>query len=195
MDVLAHVLWTNAVFHYKYHRQRRMRYLAAFFGVLPDLVSFVPVFFFVLYSGLEVSKKIFTEPSHHWTFLYAAESYKYTHSFVIFFAVVLVVTIIGNIYLRRKSKVGAQASATGKLWFYWPLLGWALHILIDMPSHKSFYETPIFFPLSNVKFEHGVPWSNPIYMVINYASLALVYIGLALWQRNSRKKLLKIKNA
>lgn len=176
MDVLAHTLWTNAVFHVKYHNQRRQRYIAAFFGVLPDLLSFVPA---TIYSLLNVSKiqnfiqgqdltKI--SPEHYdalnsWVFNYAVQSYNYTHSFVIFAALFLIV------YIVRKRKP------------YWPLLGWGLHILIDIFTHKDFFETPFLFPLSNYTNHHAIVWGEPVFMAINYGLLIFVYALIFWYQR------------
>lgn len=184
MDVLAHTLWTNALFHLKYNKQRRMRYLAAFFGVAPDLVGFVPVFVYLIFSG-----QIFrgTTGSHltgdNWTFDFASFMYQYSHSLVIFAFVLLLVTIIGNLYLKYKK------GALYQFWFFWPLLGWALHILIDIPSHPDFYNTPFLYPLSGYKFTHGVRWSHPTYMLINYSLLIMTYVVLYIFQK--RKEHLK----
>lgn len=182
MDVLAHVLWTNAVFHAKYDKLRKQRYLAAFFGVAPDLVSFIPATIYTLLN----SKKILNfiegkdltkiSPEHYnalnsWVFDYAIQSYNYTHSLVIFAAVFLVVLAV------RKGK------------FYWPLLGWGLHILIDMFTHKDFFETPFLFPISNVTNHNAIVWGEPIFMVINYGLLILVYAGL-FWYH--RKRIAKV---
>jgi hypothetical protein len=69
---------------------------------------------------------------------------------------------------------------------YWPIFGWALHILIDIPSHKGFYETPFLFPLSNYKFDHGVSWGHPTYMLINYSALIIAYILIYLVFRKKK---------
>jgi membrane-bound metal-dependent hydrolase YbcI (DUF457 family) len=184
MDVLAHTLWTNAVFHLKYKNQRRLRYLAAFFGVAPDLVGFAPIFIYIFYHAIAVGH--FTNPmtdaflSNHWTARFASEAYNYTHSLVIFVATFGLVLIIGNIVKK------IQSQENYRFWFFWPMLGWALHILIDIPSHKGFYETPFLFPLSNARFDHGVPWAHPVYMAINYSLLILVYIGLFYFQQQKK---------
>jgi len=165
MDILAHTLWTNAVFHAKYHTNKKRRYIAAFFGVVPDLVGFTPAFFYMLFSGGFRGPESFA--SSHWVFIYAQYAYNYSHSLVVFAAVFLVVLLI------RKGKP------------YWPLLGWALHICIDIPTHHGFYETPFLFPFSNYRFNHGTSWGHPTFMIINYGIMAIVYIGL-FWY--SRKK-------
>lgn len=179
MDVFAHTVWTNAVFHLKYHNQRRLRYLAAFFGVFPDLVSFAPLFIYLFVSG-----RMFNNSELHnwffgssWTYRFAEESYNYTHSLVVFGFCFLLVLLVGNIYQYFKK------NALYRHWLPWPMFGWALHIFIDIPSHPDYYHTPIFFPLSGWQFAHGLSWADSTYMVINYGLLIAAYIGLYLYQK------------
>lgn len=178
MDVIAHTLWTNALFHLKYQKLRKMRYLAAFFGVAPDLVGFTPLFFYLIFSRnpLLVHEIDFLQDPH-WTFRFAEWMYNYSHSLVIFALVLVVTSVIGNIYYRNKQ------GAAYRFWFFWPLLGWALHILIDIPTHPDFYQTPLLFPISDFKNSHGVPWSHPVFMVVNYSLLALAYVVITIYQR------------
>jgi membrane-bound metal-dependent hydrolase YbcI (DUF457 family) len=177
MDVLAHTLWTNALFHLKYHQQRRLRYLAAFFGVVPDLVGFAPVFVYLILSGRIFSGKQFPFAATNWTFDFAEQGYNYTHSLVIFAATFLVVLVLGNLYKYFKNK------PLYRFWFFWPMLGWGLHILIDFPTHPDFYHTPIFFPLSEYQFTGGISWAHPIFMAINYSLLIAAYIGIYIYQK------------
>lgn len=156
MDVFAHTLWTNAVFYKKYPQDRKNRYWAVFFGVAPDLAGFTPAFLYILFSGHRFGPGLFN--GSLWVFRFASAAYNYTHSLVIFAVLMIIVTAI------RKGKI------------FWPMWGWALHILIDIPSHKGFYETPFLFPLSGYRFEHGVSWGHPLFMIINYSALAAVYL-------------------
>ncbi|HEX3095637.1 MAG TPA: metal-dependent hydrolase [Patescibacteria group bacterium] len=176
MDVFAHVLWTNAVFHVKYHKQRRLRYLAAFFGVLPDLISFTPVFLYMILLGKVITPELLME-NKSGVFNYALQSYQYTHSLVVFAVGLIIITAVGNLYLYFKK------GAMYRFWFFWPLLGYLLHILIDIPSHKGLYETPFLYPLSNVRFTHGLSWSDPTYMVVNYGSIVVIYAVMYYYQK------------
>jgi membrane-bound metal-dependent hydrolase YbcI (DUF457 family) len=181
MDVIAHTLWTNALFHAKYQTNRKLRYWAAFFGVAPDLVSFVPVMVYGVLSGALFSG----QPWYTMTsgfFRYGAESYNYTHSLVIFAFTLILVTIIGNIikYFQNPKKY--------RFWFFWPLLGWALHIGIDMFTHPDFYNTPVLFPLSSYRSNLGVSWAHPTFMLINYGLLILVYIAIFHYQSKKKKQ-------
>jgi hypothetical protein len=83
--------------------------------------------------------------------------YQYSHSLVIWAVVFLVVWAF---YKRPR----------------YELLGWALHILIDIPSHAlSFYPTPFLFPISDYRFPYGIQWSNQVFMLINYSALLIVW--------------------
>lgn len=178
MDVLAHTLWTNAVFHAKYHSKRKMRYIAAFFGVVPDFVGFAPLFIYLIFTGqFSKGSPEYMSQLSHWTVRFAENAYNFTHSLVIFAVVFILVAVIGMIYRYSKLKQFSW-------WVFWPLLGWALHILIDIPSHSAdFYTTPFLFPLSDTRFTHGVSWAHPTFMLINYSALVLVYIGLTVYQQ------------
>jgi low affinity Fe/Cu permease len=98
--------------------------------------------------------------------------YQYSHSLVIF-AVVFVVVWVW--YKRPR----------------YELLGWLLHILIDIPSHViAFYPTPLLFPISDYKFPYGIQWSNQWYMMINYGALLVVWGSIfikSLFVKNTNK--------
>lgn len=181
MDVFAHTLWTNALFHIKYKNQRRLRYLAAFFGVVPDLIGFTPLFVYLIFSGRFFSGEQFPFLETNWTFGFAEQAYNFTHSLVIFAFVFGLVLIIGNVYKYHKNKV------LYKFWFFWPMLGWALHILIDIPTHPTFYNTPFLFPLSDYRNTHGVSWAHPTFMAINYGLLIVAYIAIYFYQKKKAR--------
>lgn len=142
------------------------RLIAILFGILPDLFSFAPIFIYQFFTKVAFLDLIGRDI---WVVHYASESYKYTHSIIIFGLAVLVV------YLFRKF--------LHKSVLYWPMFGWALHILIDIPTHRGFYETPFLFPLSDYQFGYGVSWGTPWFMIINYSVLALSYVYWFLFLR------------
>lgn len=175
MDILAHALWTNILARAAQKRAdlRHKKLLqigwATFWGVFPDLFAFTISFIIGLY-GLVVGTG----------FMYGRETiatglaptlYQYSHSLVIWFVVFCIVWFI----CKRPR---------------WELAGWALHILIDVPSHAgNFYLTPVFFPISDYKFTHGIPWSNPWYMLINYSLLLIIWVSIAVYRHRMKKKL------
>ncbi|MBS3132106.1 hypothetical protein J4212_06745 [Candidatus Woesearchaeota archaeon] len=154
MDIFAHWLWVYAAFHKKKYAK-----MAAFFGVLPDLLSFGLFFVVMLFTGgLDFSRRgpppLDAIPG--WVF----SSYNWTHSLVIFSAAFILLCLI----LKK---------------FYWPLLGWAIHILIDIPTHTSrFFPTPFLWPLSSYSYS-GISWAAGWFMMLNYSLLVLAYVYIA----------------
>ncbi len=176
MDILAHTLWTNAGARAanavaskegkKFHVSPGW---AAFWGVFPDLfaftIPFVIRFYAILVAGQSFSA-LFARP--HIVeggipkgFELAHYLYNYSHSLVIW---AVVFSIVWFVCKRPR----------------YELLGWALHILIDIPSHVlAFFPTPFLFPISNYYFPYGVQWSNQWYMIINYSALLLIWGKIA----------------
>ncbi len=61
------------------------------------------------------------------------------------------------------------------------LLGWLLHILIDIPTHSfRYYATRFLWPLSGYRVD-GIAWWTPWFWIATYAALAAVY--LLLWRK------------
>ncbi len=184
MDIFAHTLWTNALArgaNKVAEKKGKTFHLnvawTAFWGVFPDLFAFTIPFtlrFFYLFTGsLPASSFLQRPPINEENalsngFNLAHNLYQYSHSLVIWAFVFMIVWII---FKRPRLE----------------LLGWALHILIDIPSHSlSFFPTPFLFPISDYRFPYGVSWSNTWYMIINYGALLLV------WGRILFKKYIKI---
>jgi hypothetical protein len=167
MDILAHTLWTTAIAREgntvleKKQKPRIHVGWAAFWGVFPDLFAFtIPVIgaVFRLISG-----GVLTTGSALAPFLY-----QFSHSLIIWAVVFVIVWSI-----RKRPPL--------------VLLGWLLHILIDIPSHAlNFYPTPFLFPLSHYRFPYGVSWANQWYMIVNYSLLAIVWIGIFLKSRKTK---------
>ena len=157
MDIFAHGLWTFAVFH-----KKKYVWLAVLFGVLPDLLSFGILFVSnLLRKGLSFPRgppPVETLPK--WLF----SAYNMTHSLFVFGLVFLLIFLIT------------------KQWF-WPLTAWAIHILIDIPTHSTrFFPTPFLWPVSDFRF-NGISWATPWFMLINYGALLVVFILIALFQK------------
>lgn len=167
MDIFAHALWTNLAYYKKYRNDLKDRLLAVFFGVMPDLISFTPATIYAFFhAGRGHLMGLFS--SNIWVFVWARESYNYTHSLVSF--AVVVVIILGS----RKGKM------------YWPILGWLLHIVIDIFTHPDFYRTPFLYPLWGVKNHYAISWAEPHFMVINYSLIAIFYILIfTVWRKKS----------
>lgn len=167
MDIFSHALWTNVLYRSTYRHQIRDRMLAVFFGVMPDVISFTPIMLYALVTGMKFPRPPFE--LHHPLFTYAVQSYNYTHSLVVFGLVFLIVLAV-----RR-----------GKM--YWPLLGWAFHILLDIPTHTDFFATPFLYPLSNFKNHYGLSWAEPHFLIVDWAVLIAVYSYLFYQWRKSKR--------
>lgn len=181
MDILAHILWTTAVARKgniegekKGKKFKISVFWTAFFGIFPDLFAFTIPFIFSFYKVI-IGEQIFGsfEKRHQIAdgFNLAPTLYQYSHSIVIWLLVFLILWLI----FRRPR---------------FELLGWLLHILIDIPSHSAlFFPTPFLFPIFTYVFPYGVAWGNKWFMITNYTALVLVWGGILL------KKLRKNKNA
>lgn len=171
MDIFAHALWANAAatklndsFEAKNKPKISMGW-SMFWGIFPDLFAFSIPTLWSLYLII-TGEQSFSGISQHGphlsqadpTFSIATYLYQYSHSIIIF------VVVFGIVWLVFKRPQLA-------------MLGWLLHILIDIPSHSlQFFPTPFLFPVSNYRFQYGITWSNTYFMVINYSFLFLVYL-------------------
>jgi hypothetical protein len=54
------------------------------------------------------------------------------------------------------------------------MLGWALHILIDIPTHQGIFAVRFLWPLSHYAFS-GIRWESPSFFAANYGLLCLVW--------------------
>ena len=168
MDTLAHALWTNIAF---IKTKAKTRWLGVLFGVLPDIISFGPIFLYTLLLGtrdwMQVSTIGFFSK-------YTSIVYGITHSLIIFAIVYLI------LYLITKKHILF-------------LFGWTIHILIDIPTHsKDFYPTPYLYPFNSYPID-GISWAHPTFMIVNYGALVLVY-GFLMYKyfRNHKKHHRKI---
>ncbi|OGI62235.1 hypothetical protein A2645_01405 [Candidatus Nomurabacteria bacterium RIFCSPHIGHO2_01_FULL_39_9] len=177
MDIFAHALWANAGARKlnqiadKKGNQKFSIAWTTFWGIFPDLFAFSWPFalriFAVLSGSLALSNffqrpPIAEESAFQNGFAVVGNLYPYSHSLIIFAAVFLIVWLI---YRRPRFE----------------LLGWGLHILIDIFSHSiQFYPTPFLFPISDWRFPYGVAWSGQIFMIINYSLLLIVFLYFAI---------------
>ena len=148
MDTFSHTFWGLGLFGH-----RGFPWLAAFFGAFPDLVSF----------GILFIKRIVTGEFHfsappldtipQWVFI----SYNYSHSFIIAFL------FLGIVSIFRKN------------WAF-AMLGWPFHILLDFPFHtKAYFPTKLFWPLSNITID-GIPWTHPAIWFPNLAGIIILFL-------------------
>lgn len=182
MDLPAHIFWTWAmykIFKEKIKKPLNVK-LVIFWGIFPDLFAFsFPVA--LLFIELLIGKISFSDlpgvtkiepPQQNFNSIIQLVSllYSTSHSFVIFFTIVIIWTVA--LYLRRKN----PAILTLQI-LPLEIGGWALHILIDIPTHATqFYSTPFLWPISDIKFS-GISWGTPWFLALNYLVAAILYFG------------------
>ena len=171
MDIFAHGLWAGAAakgINKKLEKPLKV-WTATLWGVLPDILSFAPVFVWLFLniafgdmSFGDLPRPDATEPATRDTLpIFRATSFLYSvsHSAVLFFA------IFGLVFLILRRPV-------------WEMGGWLIHILIDIPTHSyKFYPTPFLWPFSEWKFD-GFSWGQPWFLAVNYLAIVVVYILL-----------------
>ena len=70
------------------------------------------------------------------------------------------------------------------LWI--PLIGWWLHIALDIPTHsREYYAVPLLYPFTYWGFD-GIPWTNSWILGLNYTALAATYGWLWRGRANTR---------
>lgn len=171
MDILAHSLWgTVGVKRINEDLEKKGKskvsvVASALWSIFPDIFAFGLPFMISLYT-IVFQGKSFSSISHHTphlssgdpTFDLASYLYQFSHSIIIFLLIFGVVW-----FLFKKPQIA--------------MLGWLLHILIDIPSHSlEFFPTPFLFPFSDYVFPYGVRWSTPWFMIVNYSFLLLFFL-------------------
>ena len=154
MDTLSHALWGRGLFGYRGHK-----WLAIFFGAMPDLFSFGILIIVRLFSGNYTGGNYTYEgpPSlesiPNWVFF----NYDLSHSFITAFL------CIGIVYFFNRALI-------------FPMLAWPFHILLDFPFHsKEYFPTKFLWPLTDFSID-GIPWSNPEVWFPNMAGIIILFI-------------------
>lgn len=170
MDIVSHGLWGSLAFG---RRNGRDFGLAFLIGIAPDLFSF-GLYTLGTWVGVfdhpDWRSGRHPDPAAIPAFVHML--YDYTHSLVIF------LIVFGLVWLIRRRP-------------WWLLGAWALHILIDIPTHSfAFFPTPFLFPVSNYKFD-GVSWGHPYIFFPNVILLAflLIWFGVKRWREWNRPKM------
>lgn len=169
MDIISHGLYGGVAFG---RRSWKSFGWSFFFGIAPDLFSFglftVSVWFGIAH-GLDWSGG---PPDPRLVPQYVHTLYNLTHSFVVF------AIVFGLVWWLRKKPL-------------LEMLGWPLHILVDIPTHSDrFFPTPFLWPLSDYKVD-GHPWSSPEIFIPN----VILLVSLYLWFFVIRPRLSKKERA
>ena len=149
MDTLSHALYGKGLFGY-----RKYRWTSFLFGALPDLSSFGVYFLVQLLCNFH--KFQYGRPSIEEIPIWVIELYNISHSLITAFVFITIV------YFVKKDLT-------------WPMFAWPVHIIIDLFTHSiEFFPTPIFWPLSNYRFD-GIPWSNIYVFMTNIVLIFLIF--------------------
>ena len=151
MDIISHALLTNLVFK---DAPTTQRLVATAFGVLPDLVSFGPMF-----NTLFLRKVLFFKKPPQSLFPpYVMQLYNVFHSLIVWLAIFFLLLIFNF------------------KWLAIAVCGWGFHILIDIFTHSNrAFPTPILWPVSKFHFS-GISWSNKWFILFNYLMILFLYI-------------------
>jgi hypothetical protein len=163
MDIVSHGLWGGIALG----RKRWTDFVLAFaFSLLPDVFGEGIMFLLVLLGFGNMPSLEHGHPNITDFPVYAQNFYNATHSLIIFIAIFAAIWII-----RRRP--------------YTLLLAWALHIVIDIPTHSfRLFPTPFLWPISDFKVD-GIPWDNSIILIPNIILLVMLY---SFWLYKSRIK-------
>lgn len=132
-------------------------WVAAGFGLLPDMASIGVTFAHMMIRGETIS-------FHHLPpFLYVL--YHTTHSLLVAGLCVLI--------LRAVAPRLAVCS-----------LAWPLHILMDSVSHDDgWWQTLLFYPVSDWHYQGVNWWEHPNLILSYWGCLPVLWLGLRLWRR------------
>ncbi|MBU2638498.1 MAG: metal-dependent hydrolase [Nanoarchaeota archaeon] len=179
MDIFAHALWTAALIKgLSLQLKRKITiWKAVLWGIAPDVFSFglltAWLILSLVFGGTAMDFQQFEamEPAQRDTipvFQIVSFMYNFTHSIFVFAAFFIIFYFI----FRRPLLA---------------MLGWLVHILIDIPTHSyKFYPTPFLWPISEWKF-NGISWGQPWFMALNYTAIVSAYLFLYVWNRKSGK--------
>lgn len=166
MDTLSHGLWGGVVFG------RRHFWWAFLFGMGPDLLSFGPFFVMRALAGFPAypMEPGMRAPALSFLPAFVPFLYNITHSLIIW------LLLFSMIWIVRKKP-------------FWIFGAWALHILLDIPTHTTrYFPTPFLWPFPT-PFVDGIPWSRPWFFYTNLSAL-LIGVIYHWWKTRPGRKLL-----
>ena len=170
MDFFSHAFWTIILYKVTGERTKRRfnLWLAAFWGVFPDLFAFgIPALWFAVNL---VSDKIESLESVNFSpiFNLTMRLYSASHSLVVFTLASAILAIF--ILINRRFSITPRLRQIP-----WEFGAWLLHILIEITTHSlQFYATPFLWPLSNLRID-GLSWRDPWFLAIDYSLMIIVY--------------------
>ncbi len=157
MDIFAHVLWTGAAAAVVRRKLDRPLHLkrAALWGALPDLVTFTVPAVLRIWWWLSGASRSLLPDANAPRFEWAGGLYDCSHSALVF------AVVFGAVWLLVRHPV-------------LEISGWALHISVDIFTHRGWFATRFLWPVLSFRFD-GIPWETGWFLAVNYAALTLVY--------------------
>ena len=172
MDLLAHALYGSTVCSrtgfagglrgspHRWYRDPTV-WLAAFFGVLPDLVSMGPSFLSYWLGGMQ---------GHYFRDVDGSTlvRYRYMHSVIVALAFSGVLRVVWR-----------------TAWI--PSLAWALHVLMDAATHSTGkFQTTLLYPFSTWGVDGIRWWMHPELILAYWLALPASWYALSLWRRHAQ---------
>jgi hypothetical protein len=174
MDIVAHGLWAGAAvvaLASPGQPARRALLATVALAVVPDLGHMLPVTGWALthLSSVDWWQYVTALPGQEPPMPPAVVLWAH-HLHCVFHSALVAALVTALVWLRWRV-------------FWLPLLGWWLHIVIDVFTHSAdFFPSPVFYPLTYWGFD-GWAWNRPMFLAFNYLALAAVWAVL-LWQRH-----------
>lgn len=163
MEIVAHGLWAAAaaITAKRATTARISVGWSVWWAAFPDVLAFGPMVAASLW--LRLAGGAGSVDGHRLPHVHIGlPLYPAGHSLIVLVAVFVIATILA----RR---------------IVFELLGWLLHILIDIPTHSlSYYATRFLWPISDYRID-GIAWWTPWFWAATYAALGVVWFTL--WRR------------
>jgi len=171
MDILAHALWTTAAAVPA--RQKLSRPIsvpwAAFWGIFPDLFSFtIPAILRIWWYATGVTRSLLPDPESAKRLQFAWQLYHSSHSLITFSAVFALVWLLAGRPVLE-------------------MLGWLLHILLDIATHQGIFAIHFLWPFSAYSVS-ALRWESPTFFAANYAGLLAAYVWLGIRSGRTRRQ-------
>jgi hypothetical protein len=175
MDIVAHTLWAAAgaaVIHRRRPLSRRTGIAVLVLAALPDLLHLLPIAGWWLFgdgSFAALRGYAVALPGQEPALPPLVQFWSHTLHCVMHSAPIAAL-VTGAVWAARRS-------------FCIPLLGWWVHIVIDVFTHSAdYYAVPVLYPFTERGFD-GIAWTTPWFMALNYLALAGVGLWLVLTSR------------
>ncbi len=167
MEVVAHALWASAAVITARRGTKASIPVGwtVWWAAFPDVLAFGPSFAAGLWLRLMGDPSSASADGHILPHAHIGlPLYPAGHSLIVF----LLVFALAMLLARR---------------VVFGMLGWAMHIVVDIPTHSlSYYATRFLWPVSDYRVD-GIAWWTPWLWAATYAALGAVF--LLLWKTRS----------